>query len=274
MKTLTIKKLLFGLATVLLIAAPSFAGPIYAGANDGNLYTLNPTTGGLTLIGSTGLPMLDIALQPGGNLYGVSVNLQNGMSELYSINPANGASTLIGSSGAIVNALVFGPDGTLYGAGTNKFYQLNPGTGAATQVGSTGSYFSAGDLEFLNGTLYLSSVTLGQGSLSNNQLYTINPGTGVGTATASDLGFPQVLGLAADAGVLYGVSHGSNSNSVITINPATGAGTFQALFSNPTGFLIFGLAAEPAAANGVPEPSTWGLMAAGLAAVMGISRRR
>lgn len=64
------------LSTLLLLAfLPASADTIYVAGDDANLYTIDPTTGATTLIGSTGVAMADIAYS-NGNLYGVSYGFQ------------------------------------------------------------------------------------------------------------------------------------------------------------------------------------------------------
>jgi len=81
-----------------------------SGTND-DLYTINPTTGATTLIGSMGVEMSDIAIENVGGvatMFGVSLATNSG---LYTINMATGAATLIGNSGTFLNALQFSSTG-------------------------------------------------------------------------------------------------------------------------------------------------------------------
>ncbi len=280
-------RLLLGIAVALLAAVPAFGGIIHATGSDGSLYTVDPATGALARVGAVGAnttQMLDIA-QLGGNMFGVTF-----ASTFFSINPANGEGTQIGSLGAFVNALEFGSGGTLYGAGGNKFFTIDTATGAATQVGQEGAYGSAGDLAFLNGTLFLSGSTR---TVATDQLYKVNPATGAATALPNAIGFPLVFGLTVDNGVLYGFSNSPTGGpgKIISINARTGVGTFVSNFGGAArnagtanrlaandidstfGFLLYGATTSP---TGVvtPEPATFALMGLGLAMVAGLSRRR
>jgi hypothetical protein len=69
------------------------------GTNDnGQLYTINPTNGALTRVGTTGISYDDFGSTTTG-FYAV-----DSFGALYSTNRANGAATLIGSTGLTLNA--------------------------------------------------------------------------------------------------------------------------------------------------------------------------
>jgi len=254
------------LAIALAGIVPAFATTIYVAGDDSNLYTIDPTTGTTTLIGSMGVEMTDIAYF-NGSMYGVSFP-PTGDSSLYSIDPNTGAATPIGTdTGSFLNALQFGSDGTLYAAGgipacgpppqtsCDSFYTVNTTTGVASLVGS-GSYNSSGDLEFIGSTLYLTSATS-----STDQLYTIDPSTGAGSLVG-DTTFAQVFGLAyvVEGNTLYGFN--DVGNDVLAIDVTTGAATSVANYSG--NFEILGAAINP-----VPEPRGTGI-ALGFAALLGL----
>lgn len=110
------------------------------------LYTLNLTTGALTLIGQMTAPtdavgtiFIDIAINCQGQMYGHNISDD----ALYSINLGTGAGTLIGTHGLAANfaqGMDFdNSDGTLYaflytGAGTNRFGSFDLQTGAFTTL--------------------------------------------------------------------------------------------------------------------------------------------
>ncbi len=135
--------------------------------NDGNndIYTVNPENCSKTLVGNTGTgstTFLDIAIDPTtGIMYGIS----NGMGDLYTINTSNASANFIGTTG-LENAtsLTCDANGTLYAAIgatgiTNDLYTINKATGSATSLGNLGAgIFSAGDLTFINGSLYLAGA--------------------------------------------------------------------------------------------------------------------
>jgi len=256
------------LLLVLAATVPSFGTTVYVSASDANLYTIDPTTGATTLIGSTTVPMADIAVL-NGEMFGVSFPA-SGDSFLYSIDPTTGAATEIGDTGLFLNALQFAPDGTLYAAGgspgcgpppqaaCNSFVTINTTTGLASLVG-TGGYESAGDLEFVGSTLYLTSRTS-----TTDSLYTVTPGNGA-ASLVGDIGFSQVFGLAyiPETGTLYGFD--DVGNDVLSINPSTGAGTKVETYSS--NFEIYG-----SATSTVPEPRETAA-ALGFALLAGIAIR-
>jgi hypothetical protein len=145
--------------------------------NNGGIYTINPSSGALTTVGSTGLSIANLGSTTTG-LYVVDSSLN-----LYSINPATGAATLIGATGAGnfgFSALSTNAN-SLYLAAGNSFYTLNTSTGAATLIGLLGGTFpSETQLTALlqeNGTLYGASEAFAP-SLSVD---TVNPTTGAAT---------------------------------------------------------------------------------------------
>ncbi len=100
----------------------------------GTLYSINPTNGSLTTIGTSSLDIDDFGSTTS-RLYAVGVD-----ANLYSINAFTGAPTLIGPTG-----LGFGTwrslstnSSTLYFADGVNLYTLNTTTGAATLVGNMG----------------------------------------------------------------------------------------------------------------------------------------
>jgi hypothetical protein len=115
------------------VAFGSTLGTLYALDFSFNLYSVNPSTGATTLIGSTGL-------SPGGN-YELSTNsntLYFALSNnLYTINTTTGSATLVGSLGgsAQLGALLWDGVSTLYGVQTTPSQNvdtINTSTGAAT----------------------------------------------------------------------------------------------------------------------------------------------
>jgi hypothetical protein len=115
----------------------------------GTLYTVNPTNGSLTVVGTSSIDIDDFGSTTTG-LYAVGVN-----GDLYSINRLTGAATLIGPTG-----LSFGTwrslstnSSTLYFANGANLYTLNTTTGAATLIGNMGGP-EEGALLLEGGNLY------------------------------------------------------------------------------------------------------------------------
>jgi hypothetical protein len=149
-----------GLAPRSILSAIS-GGSLYA--LDGvtsDLYSIAPSTGAATLVGSTSLPAnlgsnYDSMAGDTANLY-VSVN-----QTLYIVNPANGNTTVVGS---LPNSLVLGAaamDNQLYafsGAAGQPFYTVDTGNAQGTFVADAqvAVFFAASDVpepgtEFLLG---------------------------------------------------------------------------------------------------------------------------
>lgn len=212
----------------------------------GNLATVHSSSGAVHVVGSMGRVMTDIAISPGGSLFGIDG------SNLYRINPFTASSTLVGSLGTSANSLTFGTDGTLYLANDN-LYKVSTVSGHASLIGNAGtSYASSGDLTFFAGSLYLSG-----GTMTVDDLIRLDPSTGAGTLIGS-LGLGSVFGLAADDIALYGLSN----KNVYTIDPTTGATTLLSTFTGDAVGATWGAATAP-----VPEPETYALMLFGIGAL-------
>lgn len=129
-------------------AAFNKQGVLYVTAGNGDLYTINTTTGVASFVGTievNGLPLPapsgDMAFGPDGSLY-LDEN-----SDLFKINVATLAATYVGNNGNIGNVQVaFGTDGLLYGTvGDGSLYRIDLTSGAATLIGNTDVY-QLGDL--------------------------------------------------------------------------------------------------------------------------------
>jgi hypothetical protein len=245
----------------VLFSISVLASGIYGAGANGNLYLINNlSTGNVTLLGAMGTVMYDIA-EFGNSLYGIDSN-----SNLYSISETTGAATEIGATGQAFNALTFNSQGVLYAAGINttKMYTINLRTGAATAVpGETNAtaYNSAGDLQFVGNTLYL---TTGTGGVS--QLDTVNLATGALTKFPNTTGYTDVYGLLYSGGILYGFTAGGTSgNKIISLNTTTGVGTMVVN--------AFSVAFDGTTSDAAPEPATIGLVATVLLIIATIGSR-
>jgi hypothetical protein len=151
----------------------------------GNLDSINPTTGAVTVIGATGLGGLALdTAQLNGTVYETDLN-QN----LYTINTTTGLATLIGPTGIppaptdpadLFDEALFSANGALYATWDSfnattlafvdnpELYQINPITGVATEVGPTGRQIDAAIA--IGGTNYAFTAT--------NQVLSLNLSNG------------------------------------------------------------------------------------------------
>ena len=163
----------------------------------------------------------DLALSPGGTLYGIS------FTTLYTIDPSSGAAVEVGSLGLTnANALAFDGDGKLFGAtDVGGLFEVNVSTGLATAIGPFGGGLrSDGDIVFApDGTLYGAALDQGTGVL-----VTINPANGQATrVSGAAIGSGSVWGLAYFRSDLYGLTGGAGiaPGELVRINVSTGTAT-------------------------------------------------
>ena len=117
---------------------------------DDLLYTINASTGAMTLIGTMAFAgVQSLTFSSGGTLYGF-----DGGGGLITIDPLTAAATdvnlTIGASGNDIQTIAFSPGGTLYG-GRNNLFTIDLTTGASTLVGggSGGTFVDVRGMEFL-----------------------------------------------------------------------------------------------------------------------------
>lgn len=123
------------------------AGTLYAVGENGNtgstLYTVSTTTGDTTTIGSTGVSLDAITVDPlNGELFGVGKSGNDTIE--YQLSPTDGhviqEATLTGlPNNADVNGLDFNAAGVLWGVAskTGEIFTIDPTTGVATDTGKT-----------------------------------------------------------------------------------------------------------------------------------------
>jgi len=202
--------------------------------DNGLVGSVDLVTGELTEFLDTNITLTDIDVDPDGNVFGIST------SQLYSIDLEAGTTTSIGSYGVSrLNALEIGEDGTFYA--TSRFSQdiftLNPDTGEATSIGTSPiSIQSAGDLQFINDTLYLADteefITF---DVSGG---TLNDATLIGSF---NLEGESIFGITIDEdGDAIGLT---NNGSILTLDLDTGEATPIGTVENNTA--INGAAADP-----------------------------
>jgi glutamine cyclotransferase len=125
-------------ATPAIALEVSSSGTLYA-ANfgNGNLYTVNKTTGAFTLVGSIGTDIRDLDFDNAGVLWGA-----NFANQLFTINPANGTRTFVANitgAGPVCSLMTDPQTGVMYASIYNNpsaLYTLNKTTGVLTVVGS------------------------------------------------------------------------------------------------------------------------------------------
>lgn len=186
---------------------------LYVSDLTSKLYTLDPATGSIGLVGPCGMASVtDIAFH-GPTLYGVS------FSQLLRLNPDTGTATVIGpiGGGFSTNGLAVSEEGTIY-AGTNggQLITIDPLNGAGTLVGSFGGGMtSGGDLALdANGILYGALVSGPSAVLAQ-----IDRSTGAATIIGP-MGIQNVYGLTFHCCHLFG---GTADGKLLSINAATGA---------------------------------------------------
>jgi hypothetical protein len=167
-----------------------FNGTLYGLGDQNHLYTINPATGSVTLVGSGFSPVLN----------GIDFGFNAGTSQLYvssdlgqnlTINPATGVATAGPNyTGAVIDAMAYNYVNTLFygvSAVNHDLYQMNPVTGATTLIGASGVAFadrigfdisSATDIAYFSGTVS-----------SQTEFFTVNLATGAMTLVG-DVGTP------------------------------------------------------------------------------------
>ncbi|HSV13374.1 MAG TPA: hypothetical protein VLI90_03900 [Tepidisphaeraceae bacterium] len=129
--------------------------PVDGLGGQGNLYTINKSTGVAKLVGATGRFFASIAFAPNGTLYMTGADLgPNGAEvnpQLLTLDPANAKVKTSVTTDGFFGALGVRPgDGAIFAGNGDgsQIFTLNAGTGAATALShNTGTNF-VGDLDF------------------------------------------------------------------------------------------------------------------------------
>jgi hypothetical protein len=165
-------------------------GTWYASCYAGGLYTVDPTTGTMTLIGGTTL--FNGIAYDGATMYGAT------STALYTVDLGTGAATLVGnlgSAGLMIDIAIDQDTGICYGHDIvdDAIYTIDLGTGAATYLGSTGilcNYAQGMEYDQDNDVLYLAAYT------SQGELYTCDVSTGLCTLVGAFQGGAEITALA------------------------------------------------------------------------------
>ena len=103
-----------------------------------NIYSLNPTSGAVTLLGPGGGSLLTtLEVDAAGNVWSVEFF---GAGRIAQVNKTTGALTYGPAASVGLQGLSIGPGGQWFGVNTNddSLYRINPTTGATTLVGAHG----------------------------------------------------------------------------------------------------------------------------------------
>ncbi|HEY4284258.1 MAG TPA: hypothetical protein VGM62_14435 [Chthoniobacterales bacterium] len=256
--------------------AVTIYGTAYIGGGPATLYTIDPTTGIATPVG-TGIGydrVGAIDFDPiTGILYGIGSNTPNTFS-LITINTTTGLGTTVGDGVPNFQDINFRSDGTLFGLGGANIWTLNLTDGTPTLVGFTGFQGNGNALAFdPSDTLY---------RISNADIYTISQIDGNATDTGTDVQYPIDIGTnpranAMDydfntgtlyASVVHSDERGVPTNFIAEIDLATGAVSNPKLtIAGLDGLAVLPEQMETPPPNGVPDPMStlWlGLVLIGL----------
>jgi hypothetical protein len=188
-----------GIMGVRLTGLGEVNGKLYGGGYVSNtLYSVNPSTGVLTTIGSGSLAPYYWAT--GSTTRGLFALDRSANMNLYSINPKTGASTLIGPTGlsptAIVEGMSAGSD-TLYVTVDSSLYRIDTTTGASTLIGTSPSGLF-GPMVVLKGTHGLPDHIFA-GAANPSAIWILDDTNGFGTFVADTTGADtNFWGLALD----------------------------------------------------------------------------
>jgi hypothetical protein len=188
-----------------------------------NLYVIDPSSGGHTVVGPIGHALTGLAVDPTtGTMYGVTTpNDPTNPVSLVTVNRATGASTVVGPLGATIADIAFTSSGALYGwsESVDGLTTIDKSTGVATNVGAIG-LGTAGDGESFSPSGVLYDMSRG----STGELWTVDTATGtqsvVGSLSGSPGGTVNAATFGCDGSTLY-ASVKASPNYLATVNTTT-----------------------------------------------------
>jgi hypothetical protein len=253
-----------GLQTVV-VAPASTTGTLYAITRSQNLVTVDPTSGGFTVLsnlflsGAVDSQTFELVANPAaGRLYGERMSFVNTSSEsvfkneLLTINASTGA-VVNTVSGSFVTLVVDQSTGTLFGFDGQRVLRINPSTGATTSVATISSGFGSDiwslDIDPNTHIIYASREDIsGATEDATTQIFTVN--TTNGAVTTGPVLAHTVHQIVVDpaSGRLFGVTE-SFTHDFVSIDPSTGAEDIVTTLvpsADPNLSVNFGLAADGA----------------------------
>jgi len=178
----------FGPGGLLYGVGFSFANP----NGPGELFSINPTTGATSDLGSVPFSPAGAGNSGNGPLFALSLSTTSPTSMLYSLNPPSNSANLIGTLPFSADGLVaVDSQGNLFAAGNGdgSFYRVNTSTASFTLVGNTGLGLTLYAGTFVGDTLYGFSA-----GTTNDTIYTIDtsnagvtPGANITVPTGYDV---------------------------------------------------------------------------------------
>lgn len=286
------KALGVALSLALLGACGASAQTIFGAAYNGpnapaTLYVISPVNGATTVVGPIGAASVSsIAFAPDGvTLYGVGI--VGGPFTLLRINTSTGAGTPIGPTNIAgpCQDMAFRSDGKLFCYSGGSIFTLSTSTGASTLVGGTGNFPDGNGLAFSSGSILYTA--------NQRELDSVNQSTGAITLvvplnySSAFGGFPRASAMKFHPnGTLYAsVITGINGVADISIQSAAASlgiinistGVVTRVGPTVGGLDALAISTQTIVPNpsSVPAPSSWLLVATGLAlAVVYFTARR
>ncbi len=192
----------------------------------GKIYTVNPLTGDLSLLGNSGYgQVLDLRVHPSTKeLYALVPSGTGALIARVNSERGDAHPTAVFINQTFLKGMEFLNDSTVYvGKINGKIYTVNLRTGVSTEVASTGLLIAGLALDPVTHQLWVSS----RNTSNSDRMYKVSMPSGTSTIVGSTGFGQQTTDIAFDAnGNLYGlIGSSSQTNRLILIDTLTGAGT-------------------------------------------------